>query len=42
MSEITVLAVSNRGVKGSSQGSVKFSGGKGVVVQFSVSYDQYG
>jgi hypothetical protein len=42
MSEITVLAVSNRGVKGSSQGSVEFSGGKGVVVQFSASYDQYG
>jgi hypothetical protein len=38
MSEITVLAVSNR-VKGSSQGSVEFSGGKGVVVQFSASYD---
>jgi hypothetical protein len=39
MLEITVLAVSNRGVKGLSQGSVKFSGSKGVVVQFSTSYD---
>jgi hypothetical protein len=34
MLEITVLAVSNR-VKG----SVDFSRGKGVVVQFSASYD---
>jgi hypothetical protein len=38
MLEITVLAISDR-VKGSSQGSIEFSGGKGVVVQFSALYD---